>query len=138
MFITEYTHRLPADRDMSLIRKHAAERGSYLNRFRGLIFKGFLSTKRAGPPPKPPLMLELERGKVVWVCHDESVDLVCRSGVLWITRGDQRDLVLTSGESLIVHNKQRVLVHAMLDARFTIRPHADSPAQPEGWLAGWN
>lgn len=94
---------------MRLIRKRATERGSYLDRFRGLIFNGFLSTKRAGPPPKPPLMLELERGKVVWVCHDESVDLECRSGVLWITRGDQRDLILTSGESLIVQNDQRVL-----------------------------
>lgn len=42
MFITQYTHRLPADYDMGRIRKRAAERGPYWDRYPGLIFKGFL------------------------------------------------------------------------------------------------
>jgi hypothetical protein len=42
MFLTQYTHRLPADYDMGLIRKRAAERGPYWDRYPGLIFKGFL------------------------------------------------------------------------------------------------
>lgn len=115
--------------DMRFFRTHAAERCSFWKRFRELIFKGFLSRKLAGSAPKPfPLILELERGKVVWVCNDE-VDLVCRSGLLWITRGDQRDLILTSGESLKVNKDQRALVHALLDARFTLQPWTHSPAQ---------
>lgn len=122
---------------MRLIRKRAAERRSFGDRYRGLITKGFLSRKRAGLAPTPfPVILELERGKVVWVCDDEGVDLVCHSGVLWVTEGDQRDLVLTSGESLSVHKDQHALVHALLDAWFTMRPHTDSPAQPAGGLAG--
>lgn len=83
---------------------------------------------RAGPALKPfPLILELECGKVVWVCNDEDVDLVCLSGVLWVTEGDQRDLILTSSESLTVHKDQRALVHALQDAQYTTRPHTDSP-----------
>lgn len=120
---------------MRLIPKRAAERGSLWSRYRGLIFIGFSSRKWAGPTLKPlPLILELKRGKVVWVCNDEGVNLVCHLGVLWVTEGDQRDLVLTIGESLTVHKNQHALVHALLDARFTMRPHID--AQPAGWLAG--
>lgn len=122
---------------MRLIPKRAAERGFLWSRYHGLILIRFSSKKWAGPAPKPlPLILELERGKVVWVCNDEDVDLVCHSGVLWVTEGDQRDLVLTSGESLTVHKDQRALVHALLDARFTMRPPTDSPARPAGWFAG--
>ncbi len=137
MFITQYTPPTANCCDMRLIRKHAAKRGSFWNRCRGLIFKGFLSRKWAGPAPTPfPVILELERGKVVWVCNNEGIDLECHSGVLWVTVGDQRDLILTSGESLTLHKDQRALVHALLDTRFAMRPPTDSPAQPVGWLAG--
>ena len=61
----------------------------------------------------------------MWVCNEESVDLLCHSGVLWITEGDHRDLVLASGESLSAHKDRRTLVHALLDARFTMRNHTD-------------
>ena len=122
---------------MRLFRKHAAERCSFWERNRALIFKGFLSRKLAGPALKPfPLILELKRGKVVWVSNDEGVDLKCHSGVLWVTKGDQRDLVLNSGESLAVQKDQPALVHALMDARFTTRAYTDSPAQPAGWSAG--
>lgn len=42
MFITQYTHWLPADFDLGLIRKRAAERNPYWDRYPGLIFKVFL------------------------------------------------------------------------------------------------
>ena len=42
MFMMQYTHRLPADYDMRLIQKRAAERGPYWDSYPGLIFKGFL------------------------------------------------------------------------------------------------
>jgi Domain of unknown function (DUF4865) len=42
MFITQYTHRLPADYDMSRIRERASTRGPDWDSYPGLIFKGFL------------------------------------------------------------------------------------------------
>ena len=42
MFITQYTHRLPAGYDLGLMRKRAAGRGPYWDRYPGLIVKGFL------------------------------------------------------------------------------------------------
>jgi hypothetical protein len=42
MFLTQYTHRLPADYDMGLIRNRAATRGPDWDSYPGLIFKGFL------------------------------------------------------------------------------------------------
>jgi hypothetical protein len=42
MFVTQYTHRLPADYEMSRIRQRAASRGPDWDSFPGLIFKGFL------------------------------------------------------------------------------------------------
>ena len=41
MFITQYNHWPPAD-CVGLMRKRAAERGPYWDRYPGLIFKGFL------------------------------------------------------------------------------------------------
>lgn len=91
----------------------------------------------AHPALQPvPLILELARGQVVWLCNEKSIDLLCHSGVLWVTEGDQRDLVLASGESLTVQKDQRALLHALLDARFTMRPHTDAPATPDDWIAG--
>lgn len=127
MYIPKYTRTLPDARDKS--RRRAAERGSYWNRFRRFFCDGFFDTKGGGPAVIIfPVLLELERGTVVWVGNDEAVCLVCVSGVLWITEGDQRDLVLKSGESLTVHKDQRALVHALVGARFTMRRHTDSPA----------
>ncbi len=42
MFITQYTHWPPAGCDLGLMRKRAAGRGPYWDRYPGLIVKGFL------------------------------------------------------------------------------------------------
>ena len=42
MFITQYTRWLLADYDLGLIRKRAAERGPYWDRYPGLIIKALL------------------------------------------------------------------------------------------------
>jgi hypothetical protein len=46
MFIVHYAHRLPANYDVGLIRKRAAERGHLFDALPELYFKGFLLRER--------------------------------------------------------------------------------------------
>jgi hypothetical protein len=67
-------------------------------------------------------MLELGRGKVIWVSDRCGLELLCHSGSLWVTEGRPQDMVLHSGESLRVDGHRRALVQAMADSRLTVRP----------------
>ncbi|HVE53923.1 MAG TPA: DUF2917 domain-containing protein [Ramlibacter sp.] len=71
-----------------------------------------------------PVVLELARGNLLWVCDGNGAELLCHSGALWVTGGDARDIVLHSGESLSVDRHSRTLVHAMHDSRLSVRPGA--------------
>lgn len=68
------------------------------------------------------VVLELGRGKVLWVCDGDGAQVTCHAGALWVTGGDARDVVLRSGESLTVPRRRRALVHAMHDSRLSVRP----------------
>ncbi|WP_025130662.1 DUF4865 family protein [Pseudomonas sp. PH1b] len=46
MFAKQYSHRLPADYPMQLIRQRAAERGPLWDRVEGLVFKVFAGRER--------------------------------------------------------------------------------------------
>ena len=46
MFIVHYGHRLPANYDIGVIRKRAAERGNLFDAIPELCFKGFLLRER--------------------------------------------------------------------------------------------
>jgi Domain of unknown function (DUF4865) len=46
MLAKQYSHRLPADYDMGLIRERAARRGPMWDRTKGLAFKGFVARER--------------------------------------------------------------------------------------------
>ncbi|WEK11739.1 MAG: DUF4865 family protein [Candidatus Pseudomonas colombiensis] len=46
MFAKQYSHRLPADYDMGLIRRRAAERGPLWDQVPGLLFKVFAGQER--------------------------------------------------------------------------------------------
>ncbi|MDO9357938.1 MAG: DUF4865 family protein [Polaromonas sp.] len=46
MFAMQYSHRLPADYDMQVIRQRAARRGPIWDDTEGLVFKAFVSQER--------------------------------------------------------------------------------------------
>lgn len=46
MFAMQYSHRLPADYDMQVIRQRAARRGPMWDDTQGLVFKAFVSQER--------------------------------------------------------------------------------------------
>lgn len=71
---------------------------------------------------KVPAVLELARGKVIWLADRAGLELLCNSGALWVTEGRIQDIVLRPGESLAVDRRRRALVHAMDDSRMTVRP----------------
>lgn len=73
-----------------------------------------------------PVVLELRRGKVVWLSDGEGMELLCHSGTLWVTQGDVQDIVLHSGETRTVERRRRALIHAMDDSRLTLRPGSQS------------
>lgn len=43
MFAKQYSHRLPADYDMNLIRRRAAQLGPSWDHTEGLLFKAFIA-----------------------------------------------------------------------------------------------
>jgi len=75
---------------------------------------------------RTPVVLELERGRVLWVSDEAGVGLICHAGCLWVTEGDDRDQILQGGDSLVVGKRERALVHALDDARFTMCPPSSS------------
>ena len=46
MFSMQYSHRLPSDYDMTVIRERAARRGPQWDDTQGLAFKGFVATEK--------------------------------------------------------------------------------------------
>jgi hypothetical protein len=46
MFSMQYSHRLPSDYDMTVIRQRAARRGPLWDDTQGLAFKGFVATEK--------------------------------------------------------------------------------------------
>ena len=48
MFAKQYSHRLPADYDMNLIRRRAAQLGPSWDHAEGLLFKAFITQERGG------------------------------------------------------------------------------------------
>ncbi|WP_332847171.1 DUF4865 family protein [Pseudomonas lactucae] len=50
MFAKQYSHRLPADYDMDVIRHRAAQLGPVWDRTEGLLFKAFIAQERGQAP----------------------------------------------------------------------------------------
>lgn len=50
MFAKQYSHRLPADYDMSVIRERAARLGPLWDHTEGLLFKAFIAQERGQAP----------------------------------------------------------------------------------------
>jgi len=48
MFAKQYSHRLPADYDMGVIRRRAAQLGPLWDNAEGLLFKAFIAQERGG------------------------------------------------------------------------------------------
>jgi len=46
MFAKQYSHRLPANYDMGLIRRRASELGPLWDDTQGLVFKAFIAEER--------------------------------------------------------------------------------------------
>ena len=48
MFAKQYSHRLPADYDMGVIRRRAAQLGPLWDHAEGLLFKAFIAQEHGG------------------------------------------------------------------------------------------
>jgi hypothetical protein len=64
----------------------------------------------------------LARGATAWVARPLGRTVRCESGTLWLTfDGEPEDVILEAGATHVCTKASRLSVHAMVEARYTLR-----------------